>query len=258
MHKHYRIPNIFGEELDVIVSGKDPKTAKGVIVYVHGYGTDKNEGFASFLDLSDAYNEDFINVRFDLSGYGKSEGKDYKFSFFKATSDLKSILVWVGARFPQKPIYIIAHSMGTFVAMLAMPCGVKKFIFTGIVNSNTAFVSRWLKDRILSKGGIVDKQGISVYIRSSGAVQLIGGDFWKVLENFKPIEYLKYIARCSEVHIFKPVNDNVLPNKYFSEYKSLARELENILYYELPGDHNFTNSKHRKQLINKIHQILTS
>ena len=257
MQKSVQVPNIFGENLDVLITGPDDiSKVKAVNVYVHGFGTDKNEGFASFLDLSNAFNDQYINIRFDQSGYGKSEGKDYKFSFFRSTSDVKSVLIYAKKNYPKLPINIIAHSLGSFVTLLTMPCGVSKMIFTAIVNSNTQFIADWLKNRIISKGGTVDENDITVYKRSSGAVQLIGPDFWKVLRNFKPITYLSYVANCSQVHIFKPIQDDVLPNKYFEEYKEFANTHKNVFYYEVNGDHNYTKPEDRKSIIAKIKKIL--
>ena len=55
--KKLRITNIFGESLEAVLSGNSK--ASVVNVYVHGFGTDKNEGFASFLDLSRYFDKKF-------------------------------------------------------------------------------------------------------------------------------------------------------------------------------------------------------
>ncbi len=244
------LTNILGEKIDVIKEGSS--RPKAVNVYVHGYGTDKDEGFASFLDLSKFFSDEYINYRFDLTGYGQSGGKDYEFSFFKATTDVKTVLIKAHSDFPNLPVNIFAHSMGTFVTLLTLPLGVKKIVFTSIVNSNTQFVSKWLEKRILSKGGLVDKNGISIYPRSKGGIQRIGPDFWRVLENFDPVSYLKELARFIPVAIFKPKNDEILPNKYFEAYQNIP----NVYYQEIAGDHNFKNPNHRLHLFEKIKKFI--
>ena len=86
---------------------------------------------------------------------------------------------------------------------MLQPAGIYKTIFTAPVNANTKYVSKWLEKRIKSKGGVVDKTGITVYLRTSGAIQLIG-------------------------------------NKYM----------------EIPGDHNYSDSKDRKNLIKLMEKVL--
>ena len=248
--KKLRITNIFGEFLDAVLSG-NPK-ASAVNVYVHGFGTDKNEGFASFLDLSRYFDKKFLNIRFDFSGYGKSGGKDYKFTFHKAANDLQSVLVYVKNKWPKKRINIIAHSLGTFVTLLLQPAGIHKTIFTAPVNANTKYISKWLEKRIKSKGGVVDKTGITVYLRTSGAIQLIGSDFWHILENFNVEAYLKAYVLYNDLTVFKPVPDNVLPYKYFETYKQVLGDK----YIEIPGDHNYSDTKDRKNLIKLMEKVL--
>lgn len=85
-----RIKNIFGEELDMLIEGSE--VSEAAVVFVHGYGTDKKEGFSTFSDLSNYLQDKFLCIRFDLSGYGESEGKDYEFQFQKAAGDVDSVI----------------------------------------------------------------------------------------------------------------------------------------------------------------------
>ena len=41
-----KIKNIFGEELDILVEGNT--NSENVIIFVHGYGTDKTRGHSFF------------------------------------------------------------------------------------------------------------------------------------------------------------------------------------------------------------------
>ncbi len=250
MRQKLKIKNIFGEKLDCLVEGN--VDSDQVVIFVHGYGTDKDEGFASFLDLADYLQDEFLLLRFDLSGYGQSEGDDYEFNFHKATADVDSVIRYVRRKYLGKEINIIAHSMGTFVVMLLSPYGVRKVVFTSIVNSNVKFISRWLERRILSKGGQVDKDGISVYPRTKGGVQKIGRDFWRTLENFEPAVYLEELKRKTDLIVFKPRNDDVLPDKYFEVYKQILGSL----YVEVEGDHNFRDPQERLALFKRIRGFL--
>ena len=154
--------------------------------------------------------------------------------------------------YPQKEIHIIAHSLGAFIVSLLSPYGIKKIVFTSIINSNTTYVSQKLEERILSNGGKVNKNGISVYPRTQGATQLIGKDFWRTLENFNPVEYITDLGTKTQLVIFKPKQDEVLEYIYFDEYK----KIKGVKYYEVDGDHNFKNPNERKELFKKVRKFL--
>lgn len=250
MNKKVKIKNIFGEKLDLVLEGNED--SQHVVIFVHGYGTDKDENFASFIEFSNYLEKDFLIFRFDLSGYGASEGEDNAFQFQKAAGDVDSVIRYARKQYPTKLINIIAHSLGTFVVSLLSPSGIRKVVLSSIVNSNTKYVSYWLEKRILAKGGRVDKNGISVYPRTQGAVQLIGKDFWRTLENFNPVEYIGDLGRKTDLAIFKPMQDEILEYKYFDAYK----HIKNVSYYEVRGDHNFKDPKERRELFKKIKAFL--
>lgn len=237
-----RIHNIFGEDLDVAIEG-NPDSNR-VLIFVHGFGTDKNEGFSSFLDAADFFKNDFITIRFDQSGYGQSEGEDYEFQFQKAAGDLDSIIRYARREYPDKELYIAGHSLGTFVVALLSPFNIKKIALTSVPNSKMEFIIETLQKRILSKGGEVDEQRLTRYPRTSGAVQLIGRDFWRTLRNFDPISAFEELGSKTDLIILKPLQDEVLEYKYFDDYKNL----KNAKYVELNGDHNFKKPEDRKAL----------
>ena len=241
-----KIRNIFGESLDMLIEGNI--NSDKVLIFVHGFGTDKDEGFATFSDLAKYLKDEFIAVRFDLSGYGKSEGKDYEFQFQKAAGDVDSVIRYARKKMAKKRIFIIAHSFGAFIVSLLSPYMIEKIAFTSIPNSNMNFVISELKKRIIGKGGKIDENNITIYPRTSGAVQKIGKDFWRTLKFFDPIEFIAELGNKTQLKIFKPLNDDVLRNKYFKEYK----KIKNIEYAEVKGDHNFKNRKDREYLFRNI------
>ncbi len=247
-----KIKNIFGEDLDILIEGNN--RSKDIIIFVQGFGTDKNERFASFLELALDLENDYLLIRFDLSGYGESGGKDSEFQFQKAAGDVDSVIRYARKNYPAKNINIIAHSLGTFVVSVLSPYKIRKIIFTSIVNSNTKFVSKELKKRILSKGGQVDKEGVTIYPRTQGGIQHMGKDFWKTLENVNLLEYIEELGNKTDLIIFKPKKDGVFEDKYFDEYKGI----KNIKYVEVEGDHNFKDPTQRKNLFTLIKNFLSS
>lgn len=247
-----KIKNIFGENLDILIEGN--KRSDEIIIFVHGYGTDKDEGFASFLDLANYLKDDYLLVRFDLSGYGKSEGKDSEFQFQKAAGDVDSVIRQIRRKYSGRKINIIAHSLGTFIVSILSPYKIYKIVFTSVVSPNTKLVSKELEKRILSKGGKVDKGGITIYPRTQGAIQKMGKDFWRTLENFDPVEHIKELGEKTDLIIFKPKQDQFFSNKYFDEYK----RIKNIKYVEVDGDHNFKNPLQRANLFKLIKNFLSN
>ena len=245
------VTNMYGEKLDTLLEGK--REAAECIVFVHGFGTDKDEGFASFIDLSNAFKGNYFILRYDISGYGQSEGAAHEFNFHKATGDLESILRWVSRNHPDKKINIIAHSLGTFITALHSPSGINKIIFTAIPNANTSHIIDGLQKRISSKeGGEVNENGLTTYPRTRGGAQLIGKDFWRTLRAFEPAPALEELANKCSLILFHPKQDDVLDDLYFEAYQEI-KELE---YVELDGDHNFTRLEDRAALIEAISNFL--
>ncbi|MBI2010776.1 MAG: alpha/beta hydrolase [Candidatus Colwellbacteria bacterium] len=246
----HKIPNEFGEKLDVLVEGNEG--APEMLVFVHGYGTDKDEGFSSFIDLSNAFKDEYLNIRYDQAGYGKSEGEDKAFNLQRAAGDLRSILRWAKEQYPDKRVNILAHSLGIFAPLLLSPEDVERFGFTSIPNADTEYSIDFLQKRIKAAGGRVDESGISAYPRSKGAVQFIGAEFWKTLRSLDPVKLISNLAKTSKIAIFRPMQDDVLGLDHFDEYKNI----EGVQYTELDGDHNFTKLEDRKAAIDALREFL--
>lgn len=213
------IANSKNEKLDVLVEGNEKSTI--TIVMVHGLGTDKHETAGLFDDIAVALIDTYRVVRFDFSGFGKSEGKTEDFDYYKHADDLAAILSYVQKIFPGS-VYIIAQSMGTFVTALLNPKGITKTIFTGIPNSNTEYIINRLMKRFASKSGCsVNQNGISYILRSSGVTQKWGPQFWKTLKEFKPIKTVAEFAKNTNLLIIHPKQDDVVGSEFQKEYDSI-------------------------------------
>lgn len=240
------ILNKNSERLDVLVEGN--KKAETTIIFVHGFGVDKHETAGYFDDISITLQKDFRIVRFDFSGYGKSEGKQEDWDYKKGASDLQSVIDWVTEKYKNK-IYILAHSMGTFVTALLSPENIEKIVLTGLPNSNTKFILERFPERFISRPGAkLDKSGISFFPRSSGLVTRIGPNFWKELEALDPIKAIDSLNKKTKLIIFRPMQDEVIGNNFMEEYESIP----NINIVKLPGDHSFKIKSERKEVIRRI------
>ena len=240
------IANSKNERLDVLVEGNE--TSAITVIMVHGIGTDKHETAGLFDDISSSLTDTFRVIRFDFSGFGLSEGKTENFDYVKHAEDLKVIINYTKKTFGGS-VYIIAHSMGTFITALLNPEGVSKTVFSGIPNSDTKYIIQRLLDRFATRAGThIDQNGISLIPRSSGVVQKWGAKFWKTLGEFKPVGAVSQYAKNTDLLIIHPKQDDVVGSEYQKEYDSIP----NIQIEWINGDHSFKRLEDRSVLIEKI------
>ena len=243
-----KIQNKVGEELDTWIEWESEKPICTVVM-VHGFGTDKHETAGYFDDIAkELINNKYRVIRFDFSGCGKSEGKTEDIDYVKHTQDLRAILGYVQDEYPER-IYILAQSMGCFVTALLNPDGINKAIFTGLPNANTDFIKERLIGRFGSKeGAVVNKEGISLFPRSSGKLQKIGSNFWKVLANFDPVKAIEKFNIKTKLLVVHPNQDEIVGSDYLDPYGKI-KEIKRIF---IDGDHSFKNNANRKNLIRLI------
>lgn len=243
------IKNSFNEKIDYVVEGK--VDAFTTIIFVHGFGTDKNETQNLFVDIAKKLKDKFRIVRFDLSGYGKSEGKQEEADYEKHAKDLLTVLNWVEKKYHTK-IYILAMSMGCFVTALLSPDGVEKTILLSIPNYNTNFIIERVKKRFFTRpGSQLNQKGISLLMRSTGKIQKLGSSFWNILAELKPLDAVNKLASKTKLLIIHPLRDEIIGNKYVDEYKKIP----GIIYQDLNGDHSFKLKQDRENMIKKIQEF---
>jgi pimeloyl-ACP methyl ester carboxylesterase len=243
-----KLKNQYGENLDLIVEGN--QSSDTTVIFIHGLGMDKNEE-GLFVDIS-KHLERYRIIRFDLSGYGNSEGKQEDANFNKHAKDLETIISYANSEFKGK-IYLVAHSMGTFVVMILSPNGITKTCFLCIPSSDTSRSIEATKRRILSRpSGVVNENGISTYPRTNGQIQKLGPTFWKALRDFNPIEAIKPYSLKTDLMAFGALQDEVIDKETTTAYK----QMQGLKYVELNGDHNFTNPEDRINLVFEISKFL--
>lgn len=242
----------FEYRLSVWVEGND--TANHTVVLVHGFGTNKHETAGYFDDLVAALGRKYRVVRFDFAGLGESEGTLSTMTYERQAEELRVVLEWVRLQFPGQ-ISIVAQSMGCFITALCNPDGVERAVFTGIPNIHTDRIVDRIAQRFAKKPeSVVDIQGVSKILRSSGEMQTIHRDFWQSILRFKPLETVNTFATKTKLLIIHPNQDDVVGTDDLDGYSELAR----VTVKHLDGDHSYTNPKDREKLITEIKQWFVS
>jgi pimeloyl-ACP methyl ester carboxylesterase len=244
------IRNHKNEQLDVLISGNE--SAQTAIVFVHGFGSNKHENFNLFDDIAASLEDNFHIIRFDFSGYGKSEGRQEDSCLDKMKGDLYAVVEY--AKLTHQKVFIIAHSMGTFAVSMLHALDVERIVFTSPPNTDTKLLVENMQERIIKAGGSVNEKSITIYPRTSGETQKMGEFFWTDLRQFAPVGRTKVLALYSSLAIFNPEDDEVVKGRSLDHVKEYERR--GIHHVYLPGNHNFTKPADRKKLIEEINTFL--
>jgi alpha-beta hydrolase superfamily lysophospholipase len=114
---------------DVRDEGPD---ARGVIVFVHGLG----EHFAKYDEwLAYAVGRGYHVAALDQRGHGRTPGKRGDFAFDELVSDLGRFVAVLEDRWPDLPVFVVAHSLGALVTLRWAAAGVPPVV-RGAVLSN--------------------------------------------------------------------------------------------------------------------------
>ena len=107
-----------GLELHTMAIYGDSKP-KAVLLFIHGLCGKIGRMLPTMEHFSNA---GYACVCFDMRGHGNSirderdRGYTYKGGSAAMTMDIKGIIGWISSNFPETPIYIVSHSMGSLAA----------------------------------------------------------------------------------------------------------------------------------------------
>ncbi|MBQ7365071.1 MAG: alpha/beta fold hydrolase [Clostridia bacterium] len=138
-----------------------PDMPKGVVILIHGMGSyaKRYDSFAETL-----CENGFAVYAYDLVGHGRSVGEGEQFGTFAAedgdvvlVKDLEKMTELVRRRFKQLPLFVFAHSLGSFIARTFVAS--HPDVFDGMILSGTAkpmsfsFFKRLQLKRLIKKAG---------------------------------------------------------------------------------------------------------
>ncbi len=213
---------------------------------VHGFGTNKGETAGYFDDISKALVQDnFRVIRFDFSGYGKSEGRQEDVCYTKQVDDLKSVWEFVKSSF-NEPINIFSQSMGCWVTSITSLDGISKTLMTGIPNADTKIMIDRFIERFGNRvGAKLDFNGISELPRSTGEVQQIGPKFWEEIKALDPVLSISDYSNKTNLLIVHWLEDEIIGSEALKQYDVIPT----LKFKWLHGNHSLSSPNDRTNFI---------
>jgi len=247
-----KILNQNNELLDVSVDGADLSSASEIVVYNHGFGTDKHErGLTDDIVIRLVPEREGVCVlRFSYAGYGRSEGKQEDKTLDTMADDLVAVWKFVdSAKLPEASVVTISFSMGNQVltkALAKYSFKIDKLICVSPANfvSGEDGKAKWS-----ARPGVTWDGEIMNIPRADGSVTKISQSFWDSLE---PTLYRDALTEAAKTHksvLIRGLEDNIVEN-------SALATLPFSRIFEIHGDHNFSDSKDRTIFLDTLLEAL--
>lgn len=247
------IRNKNNELLDTSFEGIDIKTAKEIIVFNHGFGTDKHERgiFDAIVEKLETETNNRAFIRFSYSGYGQSEGKQEEKSLDTMADDLLTIWHFVDEHKSKDAVVkTLSFSMGNQILSKALSKNlfdIKTMICVNPANFKTREESKAKWD---SRPGVkIDADNILHIPRADGSVTKIGQEFW---DSIDPVSYRGNLTEAVEKYnsvLIRAIDDDVVDN---AELTKLP--FNKII--EIHGNHNYTKPEDRKAFLNTVSEVI--
>ncbi|MEK7447260.1 MAG: alpha/beta hydrolase [Patescibacteria group bacterium] len=253
------IKNRDGEKLDVSIEGANLDSAKQIIVFAHGFGTDKHER-GTFDQISEKIinsSNDVATIRFSYSGFGESEGDQKVKTLDTMVSDLSSVMDFVkNSKAENSAVKMIAFSLGNHITAkyLASVDDTRPEKVILINLPECKFKSRmqsYFKDK---PGTKIDDLGVWHLERSSGSTTYVGSGFWdSVSHPESQLSNLENLTRKYGTYLIRATDDEIIDSKA-SDAEISDFPFEEILY--LRGDHNYSKLEYREEFMKSLMKVL--
>ncbi len=165
IHKNILIPGAAGKPIALDIFYTDPKTAKPVVIYAHGFNGFKDWGNADIIAGQFAAAE-YVFVKFNFSHNGTTPQHPEEFTdleafgnnnYTKQLFDIKAVVDWVCNAYnihikaiDTNSICLIGHSMGGGISILhaAKDNRIKKLITWAAISECKTPWTNWSKEKI--------------------------------------------------------------------------------------------------------------
>ena len=222
-----------------------------VVVFCHGFGGTKTEVFRHFFRLSrKLYNEGFLTVRFDFTGFGDSLAPTTAFSISQGTEDIKAIVNWLNNEqlADMSRLNLLGFSLGSLIAAesvgagldvrsLCLVCPVEHYVVHRDV-SEESDNDYQENNSIWYSGYELSNLFVGEYINSKGSKHLDGKKI--------PVQLIQGSA------------DQTVPSDHYEEYKRVI-DCEKVKPLLIDGgDHTFSEKIFQDMLDDKVIEFFNS
>lgn len=234
--------NIYGEVEGNIESKK-------AVVFSHGFGV-RRDNKTIYTDIGNLLKNDYLIIRFDYQVVHQDGNSMEVQPWTTQAITLKHVLEWVQKEHKIKELNIIAQSAGCYIPCILMPDNIKKSLFISVPPEGSGLKELKYDIEVRSKTK-VNLSGMTKLCKSDGSVRYLSGKFWDEFKKMKdPLELYKRYSNVTELHMMRALDDDIMA---WGNYDSI-KEMKDIHYIELPGDHNL-RGRDRIGLLNYVNEI---
>ena len=242
--------NSKGEQLHGVIRVPEGNGKFPAVVICHGFDSNKDNEFIFSLwdNISRA---GFVCMRFDFTGHGESKGSFRDFTITQEIRDVKNAveLLKTSGVVNEKKIFLIGHSLGASVAILAASEEKIKAVvaISGIARLDDFISSKFSEHQIAEW-------------KRKGYVQFYDFDelSTELLKDIEKHDILSAAGRLKcPLLIMHGTDDTSVPSENAKEIFYHAKDIRKLELIE-GADHRFTAPAHREELISMITGFLAA
>lgn len=208
------------------------------VLMFHGFASNRNEGFNSFVEISKALNMDGIAaVRFDFGCHGESDGDFSDFTFTQELQEGAALIEFVKTLDFVEPhkLSLLGMSLGSVTASMAAgkhPDAIKSLCMW---SPATVFVDEIVNKHILQGRTTDDVRQVGYFDFNS---LKLGPEFFEDVKHIHP--YRVAAPYTGPVTIIHGDADNIAPVKYAKRYLDFYQQYIQLIV--VPGASHAWNS----------------
>jgi surfactin synthase thioesterase subunit len=220
---------------------------KRIVIFSHGFGVAKDSN-GLFSDIAAALGPDIEPVLFDYNDIDQATNTMTVHSLAEQAKLLNEHITQLRQDHPGTPITLIGHSQGCMVAALAEPKVDQIILLAAPETLNLERSERSFADRVRPEH--LPDGSIKITRRKGGTVIILPG-FQSEIRSIDPPTRYNELAAHTPVTIIRAAQDEMLGQTVDDSHLD-----HSIGIVKLKGNHNFTDSSDRQDLITTINGLI--
>ncbi len=202
-----------------------------VLFFSHGFGVQRDSR-GMFVDIENAVKDRFLCVRFEFNEV-LDNGDTIVHPYSVMANTLSEVILAIESEYDFSNKHLIAHSLGGIIAALVNPQDFTSVILLAPppLSPYNSFINYFRK----RENTAINISGRSIIRRSDGTKTIVGKEFFDEMKNIKPVVLYTRMALSTELHVVRPIHDEVVKDAYEKIYK-----IPGIEVVEQTGDHDFS------------------